>query len=210
MKYEQELRDILTASTIRLIAAGGFERATTKAITQTESTLPIKINEVYIYRLFGSKENLYASSFLVLDNELVHALRRCIDSHRDLQDDPRKMLYEIFWDVWRFILGNESHCRCYIRYYYSVYFKGETQATHNRLFDSIIAEFASLFKEEADVKSIMHSVFTTILDFAIRVYNGDLENSDLNVNHIFNVVYCMMVTYFKDEPSVEVHMSQFI
>ena len=57
---------------------------------------------------------------------------------------------------------------------------------------------APMFKEEADVFSILHSVFTALFDFAIRVYNGELEDNEINRPHIFNVLYCMMMTYFKD------------
>ena len=63
---------------------------------------------------------------------------------------------------------------------------------------------APLFKEEADVASILHSVFTAMFDFAIRVYNGELEDNEINRPHIFNVLYCMMMTYFKEtERSLE-------
>lgn len=57
---------------------------------------------------------------------------------------------------------------------------------------------SSVFKEDADVASILHSVFTAMFDFAIRVYNGELEDNQTNRPHIFNVLYCMMMTYFKD------------
>ena len=54
-----------------------------------------------------------------------------------------------------------------------------------------------MFKEHADVVAILHSVFTALFDFAIRVYNGELEDSEINRLHIFKVLYCMM-TYFKN------------
>jgi hypothetical protein len=65
----------------------------------------------------------------------------------------------------------------------------------------MIAEMTPIFKEEADVVSILHSVFTAMFDFAIRVYNGDLEDNEINRPHIFNVLYCMMALYFKDSES---------
>ena len=86
-----------------------------------------------------------------------------------------------------------------MRYYYSPYFKGESLNNHNELFEKIITEFTPLFKEGADVKSIMHSVFTAMCDFAVRVYNGDLRDTDSNAEHIFNVLYSMMSMYLKPE-----------
>ena len=201
MKNEQEIRELLIKNTIRLIAEGGFEKATTHAITHSGESLPgIKMNEVYIYRLFGSKENLYAVAFSHLEQEIVTAIRECIAVYDDgLLGDTKEKLREVFHKVWRFVLINEDHCRCYIRYYYSIYFVKDSFEAHDMLFERIITEFSRLFKEEADVKSILHSVFTTILDFAVRVYNGNLENTELNAEHIFNVLYCMMMTYFNDD-----------
>ena len=197
MKNEQAVKDILISNTITLIAHGGFEKATTKAITHSKNNPPnIKMNEVYIYRLFGSKEQLYSTAFAMLDREIFQSLRTLVHFEGEVED-LKAELYGIFLKAWRFVLHNEDHCRCYLRYYYSVYFKGESLRDHNKLFESIILEVAPLFKKDADVKSIMHSVFTTVLDFAIRVHNGDLEDTPTNAEHIFNVVYCMMQTYLK-------------
>lgn len=95
-------------------------------------------------------------------------------------------------------MGNEERCRCYVRYYYSIYFKGHSRVAHRKLFEGMVNEMAPIFKEDADVEAILHSVFTAMFDFAIRVYNGELEDSDINRPHIFNVLYCMMATCFKE------------
>ena len=203
MKNEQEIREVLMSNTIRLIAEGGFEKATTKAITHSGELLPdVKMNEVHIYRLFGSKEELYSFVFDYIDREIFFALKRCFESHKNESGDTKAMLRSVFNDAWRYLLRNEEHCQCYIRYHYSVYFKDKSLTNHNELFEGIITEFSPLFKEGTDVKSVMHSVFTTMLDFAVRVYNGDLKNSDSNVEHIFNVVYAMMSMYLKTDSNL--------
>ena len=56
-------------------------------------------------------------------------------------------------------------------------------------------------------KYTMHSVLTALLDFAVRVYNGDLKDSDTNARHVFNVLYCMMASYFKDELRTDANIS---
>ena len=199
MKYETEIRELLISNTIHLIAEGGFEKATTKELTHCGGDLPnMKMNEVYLYRIFGSKENLYDEAFVRLDRELFYAFRHGAEIVGGFLPNSRERLYSFFLLAWRFVLGNEERCRCYVRYYYSIYFKGHSLLAHKKLFSGIVSEMAPLFKEEADVSSILHSVFTTMLDFGIRVYNGDLEDSDINTPHIFNVLYCMMSTYFKE------------
>lgn len=199
MKCESEVKEILISNAISLIAEGGFEKATTKNLTNY-STAPegVKMNEAYIYRLFGSKENLYAAAFRRLDSEVYDAFKYAIDTVGDFSIETTKKFDEFFLLAWQFILRNGERCRCYVRYFYSIYFKDESLTEHNRLFEGLIKKISPIFKEEADVKAILHSVFTTLLNFAIRVYNGELENSEINRPHIFNVLYCMMVTYFKD------------
>lgn len=199
MKHEADIKELLIANAIHLIAEGGFEKATTKELTHCGGSLPdFKMNEVYIYRVFGSKEKLYESAFLQLDNELYAAFRRGVQAMGGFEQDTKKRLYAFFLRAWRFILGNEERCRCYVRYYYSIYYKGQSRKMHEQQFAEMIDELRVLFKSEADIESILHSVFTAMLDFAIRVYNGDLEDSEPNRHHIFNVLYCMMMTYFKD------------
>ena len=203
MKRESEVRALLINNAIRLIAEGGFEKATTKELAYSGGSLPdLKMNEAYIYRLFGSKENLYEAAFIALDSELFHALREGLAKSSDFSVNTRENMYEFFLRAWVFVLKNEERCRCYVRYYYSIYFKGTAQEVHRRRFEGLTAEWRPLFREDADVFAIMHSVIIMLLDFAIRVYNGELENSEENIPHIFNVLYCMMVTYFRNPSSV--------
>ncbi len=206
MKMEEEIRATLINNAIHLIAEGGFEKATTKNLTHYSDTPnELKMNEVYIYRLFGSKEELYQSAFLNLDQELVEAIRSAlISATNGFMLDTKKAFYEFFIIVWQFLLKNEEHCRCYVRYYYSVYFKGKALVQHQQHFNSIVKNFAPLFIEEADVKAIMHSVFTTLLDFAIRVFNGELVDNEENRPHVFNVLYCMVLTYLKKPEIIDV------
>ena len=77
MKNGDVIREALIENTIRLIGDGGFEKATTKGIVSLGIKDPnIRLNEVYIYRVFGSKDLLYSEAFAVLDNELFAMVRR--------------------------------------------------------------------------------------------------------------------------------------
>lgn len=198
-KRETEIKELLINNAIHLIAEGGFEKATTKELAYSGGSIPgFKMNEVYIYRIFGSKEKLYEAAFLTLDRELTDAFMRGYSAVGGFDENIRERLYDFFLRAWAFILGNEERCRCYVRYYYSVYFTGPSLEMHNRLFEGIVSSMAPLFNEEADVTAILHSVFTMLFDFGIRVYNGQLEDNEINRPHVFNVLYCMMSTYFKE------------
>ena len=199
MTRTDEIKELLISNAIHLIAEGGFEMATTKELTHRGGGLPgFKMNEVYIYRIFGSKETLYAAAFQRLNDELYYAFLGGVNDVGPFEGDVKEKLYTFFLKSWSFILGNEESCRCYVRYYYSIYMKGASLDSYNEHFERIIAEFRHLFTEDADVSAIMHSVFNALFNFAIRVHNGDLEDSEINRPHIFNVLYCMMAAYFKD------------
>ena len=199
MKREAEVKALLISNAIHLIAEGGFEKATTKELARYGGDLPdLKMNEVYIYRYFGSKESLYEAAFIELDRELFYAFRNGVISVGGFEQNTKEKLYDFFLKAWKFVLHNEERCRCYVRYYYSIYFKGSSLKAHEKQFNEVIDVLIPLFKEEADVSAIFHSVFTTMLAFAIRVYNGELEDSEENRPHVFNVLSCMLMTYLKD------------
>ena len=80
MRYEAEIKELLIENAIHLIAEGGFEKATTKELTHCGGQLPdFKMNEVYIYRFFKSKENLYEAAFVRLDTELFYAFKHGVE-----------------------------------------------------------------------------------------------------------------------------------
>ena len=200
MKNGNVIREALLENTIRLIGDCGFEKATTKGIVSLGIKDPnIRLNEVYIYRIFGSKELLYAEAFSVLDNELFALIRQ---TTRNFFDDPcsfRERMYHLFEKMWGFLLGNESRCRCYVRFYYSAYFREQTLRKHRELLGAQEGVFSPIFKDECDVISLIHTTFMTLMDFAIRVYNGDLEDNEENEYHIFNLLYYSLSSYFAPE-----------
>ena len=109
MKREAEIKELLISNAIHLIAEGGFEKATTKELTHSGGDLPdLKMNEVYIYRIFGSKENLYAEAFLCLDRELYDTFKGGIGIVKNMALDPKEKMYKFFLGAWKFLLGNES------------------------------------------------------------------------------------------------------
>ena len=204
MKHEEAVKELLVNNTISVIAKGGFEMATVRNLTRFAGDIPgVKMNDAYIYRFFGSKENLYAAAFVRLDSELFYNFCKAFKLVSDDTDESltlKDRILKFLSMAWEYITHDEERCRCYVRYYYSIYFDRESIQRHNELYSGIITEIAKSFKNEADVAAIIHSVFTTMFDFAIRVFNGQLVNDDTNKPHVLNVLYCMMSTYLKDVP----------
>ena len=198
MKNEQLYREVFIDNTIRLVAEGGFERATTRAIAHDRAHLGnVKLNEAHIYRVFGTKENLFSEVFDLLDEELLFVIRSNL-SVFDSKNDFKTKCRTLFDKIWRFLLSEEQKCRYFTRYYYSVYYNGDSQDHHRARYQVFIEKISGAFKPDADVRAILHYCIATMLDFAIRVYNNALEDSEENAYHIFNVLYCSVSPYLKE------------
>lgn len=197
MKNERIYRETFINNTIRLVSEGGFEMATTRAISgDRKEVTGVKLNEAHIYRVFGTKENLFAETFAMLDNELITVIKGGLSDFNG-DNDFRGGCEKLFMKLWRFLLQNEDKCRYYTRYYYSVYFKNGVYDVHMKKYAVLIEKMTPSFVHGADVWSLFHHIITVMLDFAIRVYNGALEDTEENAYHIFNVAYSSIAPYLK-------------
>ena len=169
MRHESEIKELLIENAIHLIAEGGFEKATTKELTHSGGNLPdFKMNEVYIYRFFKSKENLYKAAFLRLDSELFYAFKHGVEIVGGFNDCRKEKLERFFSLAWQFILGNEERCRCYVRYYYSIYFRGASLEAHRKLFAEMVDVMTPIFKEKADVIAVIVCRFVCLSFFVCK------------------------------------------
>ena len=190
----KELRQKLIDGTIQVIAQDGLDKATTKQVGIKTNT-----NEVYIYRCFKSKEDMFTKTFDSLDEELINAIMQSIDvmSVTALDFEVRSRVF--FYKIWDFLLTSREKCLTYIRYYYSPYFKNYSMVTHKQRFAPVIEAFRVRFIEEADVWMILNHILNVMLDFAIKVHNGQATATDNFSEHVFRVVYRSIDQYFKKE-----------
>ncbi|MBQ9921513.1 MAG: TetR/AcrR family transcriptional regulator [Clostridia bacterium] len=197
MKNASIYREVFIRNTIHLVANGGFEKATTRAIAGDRREVSnVKLNEAHIYRLFGTKEKLLEETFSELDEELIRAVTD--NFHIFNTDEPfREQCWEFYCGLWKFLMQNEEKCRYYTQYYFSAYFRTGGSEEHLKRFEIFINRLSFRFVDNADVYAIMHHVISTLLNFATMVYNGDLENNEENTYHIFNVAYCSIASYIK-------------
>lgn len=189
---QEEIRQRLIDGTIRVIAREGLDKATTKHIASETS-----VNEVYIYRCFENKEALFAKTFAALDEELVSVSLKhaSIMYETDIKYDQRCWIF--FNGVWRFLLGNKDKCLTFIRYFYSQYFSRLSSSDHKLRFEALVEKCSAAFREEANVWMILNHIFNVMLDFAVKVYDGDLADNDDTAEHVFRLVYISVRQYFK-------------
>ncbi len=189
-----ELRLGLIDGTIHVIAREGLEKASTKLIGRATS-----INEAYIYRCFKDKEDMYAKTFAFLDEELVAKAKQHVSVMYLEEMDREKRCRVFFTAAWRFILGNPNKCLTYIRYYYSSYFAKYSAEEHRKRFEPFIDRIKIAFRDEANVWMIMNHALTTMLTFAVRVFDGSVPNDEDTEEHVYRLVYASVGQYFEEE-----------
>ena len=188
----QDMREKLIARTISVIANEGLDKTTTKAITTGTG-----INEAYIYRHFSDKTDLLSKTFDKLDDELVAKVAQHLPVMY-MQELEYELRCRVFFEaVWKFILGSKEKCLAFIRYYYSPYFTKYSVESHRKRYVPIVEKFKDAFKDEADVWMILNHILNVMLDFAVKVYNGEMPDSDNYSEHVFLVIYRSVEQYFR-------------
>ena len=189
---QDELRLRLIDGTIHVIAREGLDKASTKQIG-----LSTKINEAYIYRCFKDKEDMFAKAFDSLDNELANKILQHLPVMY-MQDLEYELRCRVFFEaVWKFMLANKEHCLAFIQYYYSPYFTKYSVEAHKKRYVSVVEKFKDAFKDEADVWMILNHILNVMLDFAVKVHNGQMPSEDNYSEHVFRVIYRSVEQYFR-------------
>ena len=189
---QDDTRRRLIDGTIHVIARDGLDKATTKQIGIETAT-----NEAYIYRCFSGKEDMFAKTFESLDEELVGVAMQ----HVPVMYMP-EMTYEtrcwmFFSSVWKFMLGNKDKCLTFIRYYYSPYFKQCSAESHNRRYKPLVEKFKEAFRDEANVWMLLNHILNVMLDFAVKVFDGAVQDNTDTAEHVFRLIYGSVQQYFR-------------
>ncbi len=180
--------------TINVVAHEGLDKTTTKTIVGDTG-----INEAYIYKCFKNKEDLLAATFAALDEELCSkALKHVAVMYiPELDFEMRCQLF--FSAIWRFLLGNQEKCVTFIRYYNSPYFRKYSLDEHKKRYIPLVDKFSRAFREDANTWMILHHILDTMLGFAIKVFNEELEDNDDTAKHVFILVYGTVCSYRTDK-----------
>ena len=190
---QDEIREKLIAGTIRVVARDGLDKASAKQI-EAETGL----NVAYIYRCFKDKDDMFAKTFSMLSIELRDALAVVLPvmANRDILREER--CWQLFAPVWKFVLGNEEKCLYYRRYHYSAYFHKYSVKEHMEIFKDVIAVMGEYFQPGTDAGMILGHILNVTLDFAVKVFSGEIKNNDETAKHVFNLVFHSLTPYFRE------------
>lgn len=192
-KYrEEDICRKLLDSTIKVIAEEGLDKATTRSICSLTGT-----NEAYIYRYYKDKEDLFAKTFADLDEELLAVAMQNFPLLTDTSSDRMTRARMFYCSIWRFLLGNREKCLAYIRYYYSPYFLHYSAEEQLRRYTHFINCLKPVFLEEADVRMILNYILNTMLNFAKKVFDGEVPDDEDTEEHVFRLIFLASQQYFK-------------
>ena len=190
---QDEIRQRLIDGTIHVIARDGLDKATTKQIGLATDT-----NEVYIYRCFKDKEDMFAKAFASLDNELLNVVLKHVSVMYVQEVDYETRCRFFYAAVWRFLLGNKEKCLTFVRYYYSPHFARYSADEHKERYKPLVEKFRMAFRDEANVWMILNHIMATMLDFAVKVFDGAVPDDDDTAEHVFRLVYVSAKQYFRE------------
>ena len=189
---QDDIRNKLIEATIQVIARDGLDKASTKSISQYAG-----VNEVYIYRCFADKEDMFAKAFDVLDGELVSNILEnvAIMYVPEIEYEQRCRIF--FTAVWKLLICKQDRCSTFVQYYYSPYFLKFSVLSHKKRYAPVVEKFNDAFIDEAEVGLIMGHMLNVILDFALKVHNNQMPKDDSYAEHVFRVIYRSVEQYFK-------------
>ena len=182
MKFEHAIRQALLDNSIRIVAEGGFECATTRAITYGGEVIDgVSMNDANIYRIFGGKDGLFDSAFELIEERFAELVCDSLDDGENIRKVVKTLLE--FWT------DNPLWCRYYIRYCYSQRLSGKAREKHDEALDRIAGHAEDYFAPDTPVRLIIHILLTAILDMAFQSITGKaIANKKAAVDALTGIV----------------------
>ena len=191
---QQNIKQTFIDSAVRVVARDGMEKATTKAIAAEA-----KLNEAYIYKCFPSKDELLSEAFQMEDVNFANLLQKTLPIMHMPGLSWKERAYILWKKSWEFILSKPADCIFYIRYYYSASCRAHAYDVHLACYKPLIERAGKAFRPGTNMDMLIHQIFSTMLFFASRVLNGELENSEATTQWAFEQIYSFVVPNVRAE-----------
>ena len=180
---KEDLRQTLIESAIHVVAADGIHKATTKAIATHSG-----INEVYIYRIFNDKEDLFAQTFSAIDEELISCILKYVPIMDISGIEIEERCYIFFKSCWNNILDYDK-CSFFIKYYYSHYYNTYSPLKRRAAYSKVIERFKPAFKNGTDVWHMFNRILDIVYSTIIKILRHEIPDDEKTAEEVFRVVY---------------------
>ncbi len=180
---QEEIRTKLMESAIHVVATEGIHKATTKAIAAHSG-----VNEVYIYRTFEDKEDLFAQTFALIDSELIACILKYVPIMQMKEIEIKERCYIFFRACWKKILDYDK-CSFFIKYYYSQYYNSYSPLKRRKAYAEVIDSFAPAFKPGTDVWRMFNRILDIVYSTIIKILRNEIPDNDETAEDVFRVLY---------------------
>lgn len=188
----KDIKQALINSTIRTIANVGIDSATTKQLAQNAD-----VNEVYIYRIFGGKENLFVEAFNYVDKDFSAALLKFLPIAYSQNKTTETRFRNLFKLVWQYMVDDREKCSFFIRYYYSRYYTNELSQKRKEIYANVLKIFNSIFTHGTDTWWLFNHILDVVFSTAVKVLRNEVQDNEATQETIFNLLYPALQQYFK-------------
>lgn len=180
----ETIRESLINSTIHTVADVGIDHATTKLLATNAG-----VNEVYIYRIFGGKDELFKETFFHIDRNFVAALAKFspILHQRGIDIETSFKLH--FKEIWHYALSDKEQCSFFIRYYYSRCYTNDTSKARKEIYTKIIKKFNTAFVHGTDTWWLFNHLLDVTFSSAVKVLRGEIPDTQETEEKICNLIY---------------------
>ena len=189
---QNEIKQKLIQSTIKTIANVDIDSATTKQLATNAG-----VNEVYIYRIFDGKENLFKETFNFVDKEFATVLLELMPLLYDRNSDDKKKFEKLFNSIWEYAISDKEKCSFFIRYYYSRYYTKETSAERKVIYVRVMRIFEKSFSRADDAWWLFNHILDVVFSSAVKVLRNELPDNENTKQTIFNLLFPAINQYIK-------------
>lgn len=189
---KEEMRNAFINSTIHTIAEVGIDHATTKLLATKAG-----LNEVYIYRIFGGKEQLFKETFTYIDKEFSATLLKIIPNTYQKELDIRARFKQIFSEIWQYSLRDKERCSFFIRYYYSRCYTNEMSRERKAIYENVLKKFDTAFIYTTDTWWLFNHVLDVIFSSAVKVLREEIPDNADTEEKIFSLLFAALEPHLK-------------
>lgn len=191
MKTE-DTRLALINSTIHTISEVGIDHATTKLLATNAD-----VNEVYIYRIFGGKEELFKETFTFIDKDFSAALLKFLPIVYDRRLDIKLRFQKLFEKVWQYALEDKERCSFFIRYYYSRCYTNLISEERKIIYAKVMKKFDTAFPYGTDTWWLFNHILDVIFSSAVKILREEIPDNEQTKEKIFELIYSAMQPHLK-------------
>lgn len=190
---QSEIKQALIESAIYTISTVGIDSATTKQLATNAG-----VNEVYIYRIFGGKEELFKAAFTFVDKDFSSELLSYISAIYDRNSDVETRFKNLFKLIWQYATTDKEKCSFFIRYYYSRCYTNTISQERKTIYANVMKKFDTAFARGTDTWWLFNHILDVVFSSAVKVLRGEIPDNDETMQNIFNLLFPALKQYLKN------------